>query len=340
MVKRALFVAAVVLTVLFAGFASAQEEDPQGGQLAKQLEEELKKLGKAFKKLQEESEKLLGDEGIEKLRKAFEKLVESEELQKALEKLLNDEKLKKLQKEFEKLLEGEAVEKLGKEIEKILKGEDIKKLREELKKVLGEKTKELEKELEKALEKEMEKFEEFQKKIEKEFEKLFGPGEDEKKQDDIEPPEGKELDRAIDRMFEELKRRFEARDKIEKFRKKIKKLLDETFGKPEEKKVEPPDKTKPYVGVRLAEVDEVLQHHLGIEGGLVIEEVKDDSPAIGAGLKKDDIIIRAGGREIASLEDFARALEGKQPGDVLRLTLVARGKEVEVELKLGAWKGR
>jgi C-terminal processing protease CtpA/Prc len=155
-------------------------------------------------------------------------------------------------------------------------------------------------ELEKAL-KDPKALEELQKQVGKAFrelDKLFGGGEKEEKKEKAEPPEGKELDKEIKRMLDLLRKRVQEREKKskqEELKEKIEKELDEAFGKSRKEKPEQPGqprKGRPFIGFRVSEPEEALRYQLGLKGGLLVDEVKPDSPAAKAGLKAGDIIVK------------------------------------------------
>ena len=56
-----------------------------------------------------------------------------------------------------------------------------------------------------------------------------------------------------------------------------------------------------WMGVVVRPTDPLLQKHLGIEGGLVIEEVTADSPAADAGMLADDILISINKTPVADM---------------------------------------
>lgn len=137
-----------------------------------------------------------------------------------------------------------------------------------------------------------------------------------------------------------MRKRVEEKEKaeaeLEHFRRKVEKLLDELLGEQPQEETQPEKEGRPYIGVTLVEPSKTLRYQLGIESGLVVEAAKENSPAEKAGLKKNHIILKVGGRPVASLEDVAQALEGKRPGDTLKLTVVVKGMVKEIELELGS----
>jgi len=86
----------------------------------------------------------------------------------------------------------------------------------------------------------------------------------------------------------------------------------------------PEPTTGPWLGVALAE-----------DGGrLVIDEVAPGSPAGRAGFEAGDVVLRAGGTPVRSLEAFGRLLGDYGVGDELRLLIERDGWEKEFTLTL------
>jgi S1-C subfamily serine protease len=63
-----------------------------------------------------------------------------------------------------------------------------------------------------------------------------------------------------------------------------------------------------------------------------VESVEDDSAAVRAGLRADDLVIAVNGRSTASREALQRALGALAAGDPVRLSLVRGGRIVEADL--------
>ncbi|MDB6132339.1 MAG: peptidase and chymotrypsin/Hap [Verrucomicrobiales bacterium] len=70
------------------------------------------------------------------------------------------------------------------------------------------------------------------------------------------------------------------------------------------------------------------------EGQVRVEEIADGSPAAQAGLQLEDIITKAGGKEIASNSDIVAQVRAAKPGDMLKLTIRRKGADKELEVKL------
>jgi membrane-associated protease RseP (regulator of RpoE activity) len=75
------------------------------------------------------------------------------------------------------------------------------------------------------------------------------------------------------------------------------------------------------IGVGVTTLTKQLSEHFGVAGGLMINEVRADSPAAKAGLKAGDIIVEAEGKEVKGEMDLIRAIQEKKDGDVT-LTIV------------------
>ena len=81
------------------------------------------------------------------------------------------------------------------------------------------------------------------------------------------------------------------------------------------------EEASPYwIGVQLEPPTDILKQHLHLEGGMVVVHVFEDGPAAKAGLKANDIILKAGDGYI------------KEPGDLLEI--VGAAKENELTLVL------
>jgi hypothetical protein len=87
------------------------------------------------------------------------------------------------------------------------------------------------------------------------------------------------------------------------------------------------------IGVNTASVDSALRAQLGITGdAFVIESVNDDMPAARAGAQPWDVVTAIDGDPGATTEKLREALDRKQPGDTLGLTVLRGGKSVELKL--------
>jgi len=78
------------------------------------------------------------------------------------------------------------------------------------------------------------------------------------------------------------------------------------------------------IGVGIVPLSKQLADYFKVEGGAMIDEVRDDSPAARAGLKAGDIVVEANGNPIRSQMDLIKAINEKKNGDV-QLTIMRNG---------------
>jgi serine protease Do len=90
-----------------------------------------------------------------------------------------------------------------------------------------------------------------------------------------------------------------------------------------------------WLGVFSQEADEALSAQLGIDGGVVLRFVAEDSPAAAAGLKMHDVVSAVDGEKLTTQDELRAAVLDHKPGDELKLDVVSGGVKKEVSVKLG-----
>jgi serine protease Do len=83
------------------------------------------------------------------------------------------------------------------------------------------------------------------------------------------------------------------------------------------------------IGVGITPLTKQLADHFRVDGGAMISEVRENSPAAKAGLKAGDIIVEANGKPVSNQVDLIRAINEKKEGDV-QLTIVRDGNRQSV----------
>jgi C-terminal processing protease CtpA/Prc len=87
-------------------------------------------------------------------------------------------------------------------------------------------------------------------------------------------------------------------------------------------------------GAELSELNPELARYFRVDDGVLVLQVSRSTPAARAGLQGGDVIVRAGGRTVASVADLRRAF-GDDEGSV-RLDVVRQGQRREVDVE---WEG-
>lgn len=75
------------------------------------------------------------------------------------------------------------------------------------------------------------------------------------------------------------------------------------------------------IGVGIVPLSKQLADYFKVEGGALVDEVRENSPAAKAGLKAGDIVIEANGKAVRNQMDLIKAINEKKEGDV-QLTIM------------------
>ncbi len=70
------------------------------------------------------------------------------------------------------------------------------------------------------------------------------------------------------------------------------------------------------IGISVYPLTKQLSENMGVESGVMINNVREDSPAAKAGLKAGDIIVEAGGKAVKNNMDLMRTINDKKEGDI------------------------
>ena len=92
--------------------------------------------------------------------------------------------------------------------------------------------------------------------------------------------------------------------------------------------------SKPYIGVSVTTVNAETQSY-GLPKGAAVKVVTQNSPAAEAGIKVNDIITHADGKEIASSSEVISIVGKAAIGDQLVFTIYRQGKTIEITVTVG-----
>ena len=80
--------------------------------------------------------------------------------------------------------------------------------------------------------------------------------------------------------------------------------------------------THAWIGVEGRDLDGATAHDLNLDGGAILNQVLDGSPAQSAGLSPLDVVVSVNGKPVGSMGSFVAALRSHRPGDVIRVEIV------------------
>jgi len=91
---------------------------------------------------------------------------------------------------------------------------------------------------------------------------------------------------------------------------------------------------RPRLGVAFQELGDQLAAYFKVDGGLLVTNVNEDSPASRAGVKAGDVIQRINGKDVRSFKEFREELDRTEGGGEVTLGLQREGRNMEVKAKL------
>lgn len=90
--------------------------------------------------------------------------------------------------------------------------------------------------------------------------------------------------------------------------------------------------SRAYIGIRGQDVTEELSDKTGIPKGVLISRVADDSPAMMAGMKEYDVIVKLGENKVETIKQYHEQLGKYSTGDVVTVTAMRKGAEGYAEM--------
>lgn len=96
-----------------------------------------------------------------------------------------------------------------------------------------------------------------------------------------------------------------------------------------------------FLGITIQDLTPSLAESFKVkaDGGAVISDVSEDSPAAKAGLKSDDIVLQVNGKPIADSRRLKFAVAAMRPGSEADLRILRGGKEQTIKVKIGDQPG-
>ena len=95
--------------------------------------------------------------------------------------------------------------------------------------------------------------------------------------------------------------------------------------------------TRGWLGVQIQPVTDDIAESLGLKDakGAIVADVTEESPALAAGVKQGDTILKIDGKDVTDSRDLSRKVAGIKPGDAVPLTIVRDGKTMDLDVKIG-----
>ena len=92
-----------------------------------------------------------------------------------------------------------------------------------------------------------------------------------------------------------------------------------------------------WLGVVIQNVDKNLAESFGLKKaeGILVSEVQKDSPAAGAGLQRDDIILRLNDSPVSDVSDLRNSVALLAPGSKATLDIIRDGREKKIQVTIG-----
>ncbi len=95
--------------------------------------------------------------------------------------------------------------------------------------------------------------------------------------------------------------------------------------------------TRGFLGIQIQDVDETMAKamKLSTTEGALVGDVNKDSPAEKAGVQVGDVITGVNGQNVENSDQLRNVVAGIEPGSTVKLTLIRKGEEKTVDVKLG-----
>ncbi len=86
------------------------------------------------------------------------------------------------------------------------------------------------------------------------------------------------------------------------------------------------------IGVSIRDVEPTEAERQKIQGGVLVEDVRPDTPAEKGGLKASDIIVEFDGEHVRSARQFSRLVQETAPGRSVKAIIVRSGQKRDIQI--------
>ena len=95
--------------------------------------------------------------------------------------------------------------------------------------------------------------------------------------------------------------------------------------------------TRGWLGVQIQPVTDEIAESMGLASakGAIVSDVTEDSPALAAGFKPGDTILKADGTDISDARDLSKKVARFAPGKSINVEIIRDGKPMTVAVKIG-----
>ena len=99
--------------------------------------------------------------------------------------------------------------------------------------------------------------------------------------------------------------------------------------------------TRGWLGVQIQPVTADIADGLGIDGGkgAIVADVTEDSPALKAGFRTGDVILKFNGKDVSDARDLAKKVAQVAPGKSVPVDIVRGGKAMTLDVAIGKMPG-
>ncbi len=99
--------------------------------------------------------------------------------------------------------------------------------------------------------------------------------------------------------------------------------------------------TRGWLGVQIQPVTDELAESLGLSEvkGAIISDLTENSPALKAGLKQGDTILKANGQDIDDVKDLSKTVASVKPGASIAVEILRDGKPETIQVEIGTMPG-